>query len=210
MDLQQTTNEPHAARPRWQRLLALVLCELVILQPALAAAQVAQVPMFTVTSVPPNVMLMFDDSASMQLLKLTPPAAFASPPAPPRTYNTNPLIKLNTQGYYGISGIKWYTGNGRHRRQQVDLPAQGNPAALSGLQPPRLQPRGAVQAVERQRHADAERRLRRQQQHSRRDGDPHALGPAQLPGLHEVHRRERPREFEDPRQQCRPAAGRRP
>jgi len=111
MDLQQATPQPHAARPYWQRLLALLLCELVILQPGLAAAQVAQVPMFTVTSVPPNVMLMFDDSASMQLLSLKAPPYYDTPTSP-RTNSTNPLIKLNTQGYYGISGIKWYTGNG--------------------------------------------------------------------------------------------------
>jgi type IV pilus assembly protein PilY1 len=111
MDLQQTMNGPQAARPRWKRLLALVLCELVIFQPGYAAAQVAQVPMFTVTSVPPNVMLMFDDSASMQLMDLKSPPYYASPTSP-RTYSSNPLIKLHTQGYYGISGIKWYTGAG--------------------------------------------------------------------------------------------------
>jgi type IV pilus assembly protein PilY1 len=111
MDLQQTITGPQAARPRWQRLLALVLCELVILQPGLAAAQVAQVPMFTVTSVPPNVMLMFDDSASMQLLTLKAPSYYSSPTSP-RTFGGNPLIKLNTQGYYGISGIGYNTGLG--------------------------------------------------------------------------------------------------
>ena len=111
MDLQQATSGQRATRPRWQRLLALVLCELVILQPGLAAAQVAQVPMFTVTSVPPNVVLMFDDSASMQLLDLKSPPYYASPTSP-RTFSSNPLIKLNTQGYYGVSGIKWYTGMG--------------------------------------------------------------------------------------------------
>jgi type IV pilus assembly protein PilY1 len=111
MHLQQTTMKPPAARPRWQRLLTLLLCELVILQPGLAAAQVAQVPMFTVTSVPPNVMLMFDDSASMQLLSLTSPNYYSTPTAT-RTYSGNPLIKVNTQGYWSISGIGWYTGQG--------------------------------------------------------------------------------------------------
>ena len=111
MDLQQTTEKPHAVQPRWRRLLALLLCELVILQPGLAAAQVAQVPMFTVTSVPPNVMLMFDDSASMQLLSLKAPPFYGAPTAT-RTYSGNPLIKLNTQGYWNISGIGWYTGLG--------------------------------------------------------------------------------------------------
>lgn len=110
MDLQQPTNGAKG-KPRWQRVLALLLSELVILQPGLAAAQVAEVPMFTVTSVPPNVMLLFDDSASMQLLTLKSPPYYGSP-TNPRTYSGNPLIKLNTQGYYGVSGIKWYTGMG--------------------------------------------------------------------------------------------------
>ncbi|MGB3428578.1 MAG: PilC/PilY family type IV pilus protein [Burkholderiaceae bacterium] len=111
MDLQQTNMKPPAARPRWQRVLALLIAELVILQPGLAAAQVAQVPMFTVTSVPPNVMLLFDDSASMQLLSLKSPPYYSAP-TNPRTHGGNPLLKLNTQGYYGISGISWYTGLG--------------------------------------------------------------------------------------------------
>ena len=111
MDLQHLTNKGNSERPLWRRLLALLLCELVILQPGLAAAQVAQVPMFTVTSVPPNVMLMFDDSASMQLLTMNPPPFYANPTFT-RNYGGNPILKLNTQGYFGISGEGWHTGQG--------------------------------------------------------------------------------------------------
>ncbi|MGZ8273421.1 MAG: pilus assembly protein [Burkholderiaceae bacterium] len=94
----------------WRRLLALLVCELTILQPGLAAAQMSQVPMFTVTSVPPNVMLMFDDSASMQLLSLKAPPYYASPTWT-RGSGGHPLLKVNTSGYFGISGIRHYTGS---------------------------------------------------------------------------------------------------
>jgi type IV pilus assembly protein PilY1 len=100
-----------------RRVLALVLCELLILQPAMA--QLSQVPMFTVVSAPPNVMLTLDDSASMQLLTLTPPADYAThtmskffPTSP--TDSRRPILKLNTVGYFGISGMRWHTGNAGH------------------------------------------------------------------------------------------------
>jgi hypothetical protein len=102
-------------RLTWRRALALLVCELTVLQPSLAAAQLAQVPLFTVTSVPPNVLLMFDDSASMQLLTLKAPAFYDTPTAPRflggTAPNTNPLLKINTVGYYGISGIRYHTAN---------------------------------------------------------------------------------------------------
>ncbi len=72
----------HAAerpRPLWVRGLVLAAIWTLVLQPAVSSAQLAQSPMFTVTSAPPNVMLMFDDSASMNRLDLNPPPAYASP-----------------------------------------------------------------------------------------------------------------------------------
>ena len=110
MDLQPSHQNP-PARSRWQRLLALLICELTILQPGLAAAAVSQVPMFTVTSVPPNVMLLFDDSASMNLMSLNPPSGFDNASLTfPLQIGGNPFIKMNTVGYYGISGVRFYAG----------------------------------------------------------------------------------------------------
>ncbi len=103
-------NSRHAdpARPLWARAVVLAALWTLVLQPAVSSAQLAQSPMFTVTSAPPNVMLMFDDSASMNRLDLNPPPAFASP-----TWSlggTVPALKLNTVGYWGISGSRWYYG----------------------------------------------------------------------------------------------------
>ena len=92
-----------ASRPLWVRAVMLVAIWTMVLQPAISSAQLAQTPMFTVTSAPPNVMLMFDDSSSMNRLDLNPQPAYASP-----TYSigsaANPALKLNTVGYWGISG----------------------------------------------------------------------------------------------------------
>ena len=116
MDFEPSIPTQSKATLRCKRLLALLLCELMILQPTLATAGVTQVPLFTVTSVPPNVLLTFDDSASMQLLTLTPPAPFDDTTStPPSLYYPTtpvasrlPVLKINTQGYFGISGMKWY------------------------------------------------------------------------------------------------------
>ena len=104
------SSEPDRSRPLWARGVALVTVWLMVLQPAISSAQLAQSPMFTVTSAPPNVMLMFDDSASMNRLDLNPPPAFANPVnslgrTPAAT--GNPALKLNTVGYFGISGVRW-------------------------------------------------------------------------------------------------------
>jgi type IV pilus assembly protein PilY1 len=106
-----------------RRAIALVMCELIILQPAIATAQVlSQVPMFTVTSAPPNVMLTLDDSASMDLLSLDPAPDYAwtgySVPADASKHwptsggaaGRHPLLKVNTFGYFGISGMRHYAG----------------------------------------------------------------------------------------------------
>ena len=102
----------HAAerpRPLWVRGLILAAIWTLVLQPAVSGAQLAQSPMFTVTSAPPNVMLMFDDSASMNRVDLNPPPAYASPTfSLVGTAPTIPTLKLNTVGYYGISGMRWY------------------------------------------------------------------------------------------------------
>jgi hypothetical protein len=116
MNREQTSEKASkpSRRLTWRRALALLVCELTVLQPSLAMAQLAQVPLFTVTSVPPNVLLMFDDSASMQLLTLKAPAFYDTPTAARflggTAPNTSPLLKINTAGYYGISGIRWHTG----------------------------------------------------------------------------------------------------
>ena len=67
------------ARPLWVRAVMLAAIWTMVLQPAVSSAQLSQSPMFTVTSAPPNVMLMFDDSASMNRLDLNPPPAYANP-----------------------------------------------------------------------------------------------------------------------------------
>ena len=90
-------------RPLWARLLALIVVWTTVLQPAVSSAALSQQPMFTVTSVPPNVMMMFDDSGSMNQLSLNPPPAMASPTFTLGTAN-NPALKVNTVGYYGVKG----------------------------------------------------------------------------------------------------------
>ena len=105
------SSEPGAGeRPVWMRTLALSVIWLLVLQPAVSSAQLAQSPMFTVTSAPPNVMLMFDDSASMNRLDLNPPPAYNNPYTSGGGASFPPLAKLNTGGYFGISGIGWYCG----------------------------------------------------------------------------------------------------
>ncbi|HQR20264.1 MAG TPA: PilC/PilY family type IV pilus protein [Burkholderiaceae bacterium] len=95
--------------PLWVRALALCVIWTIELQPAFAASSIAQQPLFTVTSVPPNVLLMFDDSGSMNQLSLnTPPAML--PVSYPLQIGGNPALKLNTTGYYGISGVRYYAG----------------------------------------------------------------------------------------------------
>ena len=63
----ESAPEAQALRPRplWVRALALALMWALVLQPAVSSAALSQQPLFTVTSVPPNVMLMLDDSGSM-------------------------------------------------------------------------------------------------------------------------------------------------
>ena len=96
-------------RPLWARAVVLAAIWTMVLQPAVSSAQLAQSPMFTVTSAPPNVMLMFDDSASMNRVDLNPPPAYANPTfSLVGTAATIPTLKLNTVGYYGISGMRWY------------------------------------------------------------------------------------------------------
>lgn len=100
-------------RPRtlWKRLIALLLCELVVLQPGLATAQVSQVPNFTVTGLPPNVMLMFDDSGSMGRVSLPlPPDLDAYGLGASRTHGGRPVLKLDTVNYFGIRGIGYPAG----------------------------------------------------------------------------------------------------
>jgi type IV pilus assembly protein PilY1 len=98
-----------ARKPVWMRALAVAVIWALQLQPAMAAPlNLAQQPLFTVTSVPPNVMLMFDDSGSMNQLTLnTPPQMLPTTQSLP---GTHPVLKLNTVGYYGISGIRYYFG----------------------------------------------------------------------------------------------------
>ena len=97
------------ARPFWVRAVMLTAIWTMVLQPAVSSAQLSQTPLFTVTSAPPNVMLMFDDSASMNRVDLNPPPAYANPTfSLVGTAPTIPTLKLNTVGYYGISGMRWY------------------------------------------------------------------------------------------------------
>ncbi len=103
---------PERPRPLWARAVVLAAIWTLVLQPAVSSAQLAQSPMFTVTSAPPNVMLMFDDSSSMNRLDLNPPPAYANPVnALGRTPSTtgNPALNLNTVGYFGISGVRWHS-----------------------------------------------------------------------------------------------------
>ncbi len=96
--------------PLWVRALAVLVVWTIELQPAFAASTLAQQPLFTVTSVPPNVMLMFDDSGSMNQLSLNTPANML-PTTYPLAISGNPALKLNTVGYYGISGVRYYAAN---------------------------------------------------------------------------------------------------
>lgn len=93
-------------RPLWVRAVVMAAIWTLVLQPVVSSAQLAQSPMFTVTSAPPNVMLMFDDSGSMNRLTLNPPPAYANP----TFYGASPsqaILSLNTVGYFGASGIGW-------------------------------------------------------------------------------------------------------
>lgn len=119
------TVSPVRSTSQWRRVLALLVCELTILQPGMATAQLSQVPMFTVSSVPPNVMVMLDDSGSMNQLLLTPPPGMETQTFTLGTAN-NPALKMNTVGYYGISGERYnFSGNtaydGRWRHGQADV-----------------------------------------------------------------------------------------
>jgi len=98
-----------------------------VLQPAVSSAALSQQPLFTVTSVPPNVMLMLDDSASMNRLTLTtPPAMLPTAITSPGPIGSDAAVKVNTLGYYGISGVRFYAGNnaaydGRWRFSVADI-----------------------------------------------------------------------------------------
>ena len=62
-----STNADHARlRPLWMRALGLALIWLIVLQPTVATAAIAQEPLFSVSALPPNVMLIMDDSNSMR------------------------------------------------------------------------------------------------------------------------------------------------
>ena len=68
------------SKPLFTRLLALLVCQIVVWQPLVAtAAPLAQQPMFTVSSVPANVMLMMDDSSSMARYRLPTPPGLTIP-----------------------------------------------------------------------------------------------------------------------------------
>lgn len=72
--------ENRRARPLWARAIVLLLCQLVAWQPlAASAGSIVQQPMFTVSSVRANVMLMVDDSSSMQGYRLPVPAGLTAP-----------------------------------------------------------------------------------------------------------------------------------
>lgn len=61
-----TTARQTGRRSIWMRSLAVLMVWLSVLQPTTALAAIAQEPLFSVTAVPPNVMLMMDDSNSMR------------------------------------------------------------------------------------------------------------------------------------------------
>ena len=70
----------HPTSALWTRCLALVVCQVLVWQPlAASAAVIAQQPMFTVSSAPANVMLMMDDSSSMQGYRLPTPPTLTPP-----------------------------------------------------------------------------------------------------------------------------------
>ncbi len=66
-------------RPLWMRALGLGLIWLMVLQPTVATAAIAQEPLFSVSALPPNVMLMMDDSNSMREYTLPLPGGIALP-----------------------------------------------------------------------------------------------------------------------------------
>lgn len=66
-------------RPLWMRALGLALIWLTVLQPTVATAAIAQEPLFSVSALPPNVMLMMDDSNSMREYTLPLPGGIVLP-----------------------------------------------------------------------------------------------------------------------------------
>ena len=77
------------SKPLLTRLLALLVCQIVVWQPlAATAGPLAQQPMFTVSSVPANVMLMMDDSSSMARYRLPTPPGLTIP-------GGNPSVRYN-------------------------------------------------------------------------------------------------------------------
>jgi type IV pilus assembly protein PilY1 len=107
-----------------RRAIALLMCELLVLQPAMA--QLSQVPMFTVSSAPPNVMLVLDDSGSMNQVLLSPPPGMGSPTFSLGTLPSSPALKINTVGYYGVKGSAFDMGgnsayDGRWRLALADV-----------------------------------------------------------------------------------------
>jgi type IV pilus assembly protein PilY1 len=109
-ELQSTMVSLRARRPLWARALALIVIWTLELQPAVSSAALSQSPMFTVNSVPPNVMLMFDDSGSMNQMLLNPPPGMATQTYPLQIA-PNPWVKFNTVGYYNISGVRYHAAN---------------------------------------------------------------------------------------------------
>lgn len=94
-------------RPLWMRSVVVAAIWMMVLQPAVSSAQLVQSPLFTVSSAPPNVMLMFDDSASMNRLELTAPPGFGNPIATGAAPG-QAVPKVNTVGYFGIRGVTYY------------------------------------------------------------------------------------------------------
>ena len=76
-------------KPLWMRALGLGLVWLMVLQPTVATAAIAQAPLFSVSALPPNVMLMMDDSNSMREYTLPLPAGITLP---------NPNCKVSGAG----------------------------------------------------------------------------------------------------------------
>ena len=66
-------------RPLWMRALGLALVWLLVLQPTVATAAIAQEPLFSVSALPPNVMLIMDDSNSMREYTLPLPGGISLP-----------------------------------------------------------------------------------------------------------------------------------
>ncbi len=144
------------ARPVWVRAIVLAAIWTLVLQPVVSSAQLSQSPMFTVTSAPPNVMLMFDDSSSMNRLDLNPPPAYMAPVASWRYpwLTGTPLLKINTVGYFGISGMAYYFGGqpiGGWTDGYWNFGWADVLAPLACVQPACLQPIDSIFAVEQQR-----------------------------------------------------------